>query len=480
MPWRIQEDHPDCPSDRPYAVVKEDDGEVEGCHETREKAEEQQRALYANEEAAMSSTVTITTRDNKTREQKFDPLPWRGPIAVEGVLARDDGLLPRVLLPDSLTWAELPLPLMALRKTTVQHQEAEYAGKIETIERDASRIPAAGHFDASEFGHETARLVGEKALNGVSVDLAATTWSVVLRDGFERIPDEEVDLEALFDGKYALGLVSGQIAAATIVPVQALEAATISLVASSFTESTLILPLEFVLEAPPPALVAAAPLVRPGPWFAVPEPDTPTPFTVLESGQCFGHPALWDSCHTGFVGRCIRPERSRSNYAHFHLGAVMTEEGDEVSVGQITLDTGHAPTTPGMPLANVRRHYDDTGTAVADVRVTDGRFGPWACGALRAVPDGDVRKLKAAKLSGDWRKIDGRLELIGLLAVNVPGFPVPRPQAALVASAAGDEEEVVALVAAGILDVEDEREALLSILLEEPTELEALAADMLA
>jgi hypothetical protein len=262
--------------------------------------------------------------------------------------------------------------------------------------------------------------------------------------------------------------------------VQALEPASISLVASSFTESTIILPLEFVLGTEPNALVAAAPLVRPRAWFHVPEPDMPTPLTIAESGQVFGHAALWDSCHTGFAARCIRPEPSRSNYGHFHLGAVATEEGDEVSVGQITLDTGHMTTAPGTPLASVRRHYDDTGTAVADVRAVNGRFGPWVCGALRAIPDADARKLRAAKLSGDWRKIDGRLDLIGLLAVNVPGFPVPRPQAALVASAVGDEEEVVALVAAGIVDVEDEQEALLSILLGEPTELEALAADMLA
>ena len=424
----------------------------------------------------MSTTTTITTRENASRERTFEPLPWRGPIAVEGVLARDDGLAPRVLLPGSLTWAELPLPLMALLETTEAHQGAKYAGKIETIERDDAHIPASGHFDASEFGHEVARLVGEEALNGISVDLAATSWALVDRETFEKIPDDKLDIEDLFAGKYALGLVEGQIAAATIVPVQALEAATISLVASSFAESTLILPLEFVLDVQ--ALVAAAPLVRPGSWFAVPEPDMPTPWTVLESGQCYGHPALWDSCHTGFVGRCIRPERSQSNYAHFHLGAVTTEEGDEISVGQITLDTGHAATTPGMPLASVRRHYDDTGTAVADVRVMNGRYGPWACGALRAVPDSDVRKLKAAKLSGDWRKIDGRLDLVGILAVNVPGFPVPRPQAALVASGVG-EEEVVALVAAGIVDIEDEREALLSVLLEEPTELETLAAAML-
>src|SRR5205085_943051 len=51
--------------------------------------------------------------------------------------------------------------------------------------------------------------------------------------------------------------------------------------------------------------------------------------------------------------------------------------------------------------------------------------------------------LRASAPSGDWRRIGGNLELVGLLAVNVPGFPVPRPQ---VLTAAGGQQ--LALVAA--------------------------------
>jgi hypothetical protein len=49
MPWKIVGDHPSCPSGRPWAVVKESNGEVEGCHETREDAIDQLRALNAAE-----------------------------------------------------------------------------------------------------------------------------------------------------------------------------------------------------------------------------------------------------------------------------------------------------------------------------------------------------------------------------------------------------------------------------------------------
>ncbi len=34
--------------------------------------------------------------------------------------------------------------------------------------------------------------------------------------------------------------------------------------------------------------------------------------------------------------------------------------------------------------------------------------------------------LRAAAPSGDWRRIGSALRLVGLLAVNVPGFPVPK------------------------------------------------------
>ena len=49
----------------------------------------------------------------------------------------------------------------------------------------------------------------------------------------------------------------------------------------------------------------------------------------------------------------------------------------------------------------------------------------------------------SGQVSGDWRRIGGKLRLVGLLTVNVPGYPVPR-QRALIASGL-----VMSLVAAG-------------------------------
>jgi hypothetical protein len=46
MPWHIEDENPECDG---YAVVKDSDGEVEGCHRTRAQAERQLAALNISE-----------------------------------------------------------------------------------------------------------------------------------------------------------------------------------------------------------------------------------------------------------------------------------------------------------------------------------------------------------------------------------------------------------------------------------------------
>lgn len=195
--------------------------------------------------------------------------------------------------------------------------------------------------------------------------------------------------------------------------------------------------------------LVAAPLA----WFETPEPDTPTPFTVTDEGHVYGHVAVWDTPHLSFPNRRITPPRSASDYAYFNVGEIVTDEGARARVGQITLDTGHADISVDANAA--KAHYDNTGVAAADVHARDGKLGIWVSGAIRDnLTPGRLRELMAAKLSGDWRSVKGRLEMVGALCVNVPGFPIPRAQArvagaALTASAGAPEP--FALVACGIV-----------------------------
>jgi hypothetical protein len=48
MPYNVAKDSR-CPSSKPWACKKSTDGKIMGCHESREKALAQQRALYAAE-----------------------------------------------------------------------------------------------------------------------------------------------------------------------------------------------------------------------------------------------------------------------------------------------------------------------------------------------------------------------------------------------------------------------------------------------
>ena len=54
MPWHIETDNARCTSG--YAVVKDDDGSVEGCHRTRREALAQLAALNIAEENRIESS----------------------------------------------------------------------------------------------------------------------------------------------------------------------------------------------------------------------------------------------------------------------------------------------------------------------------------------------------------------------------------------------------------------------------------------
>jgi hypothetical protein len=196
---------------------------------------------------------------------------------------------------------------------------------------------------------------------------------------------------------------------------------------------------------------AAAPEVLDGRYFKDPELTGPTPFTVTEDGRVYGHVATWDTCHIGLPigekeGECTTAPHSSTNYAFFLTGEVQTDIGP-VAVGQITLGGGHADGRARLRAAV--SHYDSTSTAVADVTAGEDEHGIWVAGVLRPnVTDEQVHALRAAAISGDWRQVrpgQDDMELIAALAVNVPGFPIPRPSM-LVAS--GGEQ--LSLVAAAI------------------------------
>lgn len=150
-----------------------------------------------------------------------------------------------------------------------------------------------------------------------------------------------------------------------------------------------------------------------------------TPLTITDDRRVFGHVADRNSCHLGFPGQCKKMPPSRTNYAYFHTGAVKTAEGEQLPVGKITLGPGHADTRWG--LQPTLEHYDSVATTAAVGRVYEDQYGLWFSGILH--PEADdvtVFDLRSSPPSGDWRPVGGSMELVGVHAVNVPGFAIKR------------------------------------------------------
>lgn len=199
-----------------------------------------------------------------------------------------------------------------------------------------------------------------------------------------------------------------------------------------------------MINQPLGALVAAAfPVKPPRDWFADPSFTHLEPLTVQADGRIAGHIASWRDDHIGMAGR-VRAPHSKSGYAFFATGSLECDNGEVVNVGQITLTGGHAPLEASV--ADAVKHYDSTESAFCDVVCGEDRHGIWVAGALRpTVDESQFRAIRASSVSGDWRPINGSLEMVAVCAVNVPGFPIPR------ARVAGGQP--IALVAAGTAEL---------------------------
>jgi 2'-5' RNA ligase len=195
-------------------------------------------------------------------------------------------------------------------------------------------------------------------------------------------------------------------------------------------------------------ITATASTIYDADLFRQPKAEGIVPMTINEeTGHVYGHIATWGTCHVGFPGECKEVPHSRTNYAYFQTGSILTTAGP-VSVGQLTLGGGHADLKLGMRAAMA--HYDNVTSAIADVCAYEDDYGIMVSGVLREdLSAKTLREARAASYSGDWREvvINGvaDIEMIAALAVNVPGFPIPRP--AMAASAG----HTTALVAAGIV-----------------------------
>lgn len=396
---------------------------------------------------------------------------WEGVIAREGEMTGDG----RLIEDGALRWDDLPIPLRVAFKDVGGHDGAEVCGRIETVERrDGGDIYATGTFDlGSAVGAEAFRQVSEQMSNGVSIDTDDVTFRIMAKadmpeadvadssnDG-EADPDGRVKVAAMSSSDELTVIESARLRAATLVAVPAFATARVyaagqtpSASETSERDENGDSGTEMARSADVDPLsrdsltAAAIPTAPPEAWFKDPALTGPTALVVEDDGRVYGHIAAWGTCHIGQIGKCVEPPASPSNYAYFRTGALRTAEGTSVAVGHLTMGTGHAGPRDSANAA--AEHYDNTGTVFADVAAGEDAYGIWVAGSLRpGITAEQVRVARSAPISGDWRTIRGSLELVGALAVNVPGFPVPRPQGLLASG------EVKSLQASGVVAHDD-------------------------
>lgn len=437
----------------------------------------------AIERTAMKLRIEETARrvgefSDLREEPAGDPVPapeatapdgrWEGVIAREGEMTGDG----RLIEDGALRWDALPIPLRVAFKDVGGHDGAEVCGRIETVERrEGGDIYATGTFDlGSAVGAEAFRQVSEQMSNGVSIDTDDVAFRVMEREdanspgaGSDDTPDEggRVRVMQAAPDDSVMVIESARLRAATLVAVPAF--ATARVYAAGQAPSTPETPeldengdsgAEMARSADADPLsrdsltAAAIPTAPPEAWFKDPALTGPTALVVEDDGRVYGHIAAWGTCHIGQIGKCVEPPTSPSNYAYFRTGALRTAEGTSVAVGHLTMGTGHAGPRDSANAA--AEHYDNTGTVFADVAAGEDAYGIWVAGSLRpGITAEQVRVARSAPISGDWRTIRGALELVGALAVNVPGFPVPRPQGLLASG------EVKSLQASGVVAHDD-------------------------
>lgn len=348
------------------------------------------------------------------------------------------------------------LPLMFQTSTDYGHFGAVLAGFIESIDGlGVGTTPnARGRFYDSETGVAARDALLDGRRFGVSVDPGRVTVEWVCA-----AEDEDgwcVEESAQFVDYEVIGL--------TMTPFPAFARAAIMLdtaAAQPAAAAASSNPAEHAAggapAAPPDELrrpVALAASARgidllhpPAEWFQTAEPDMGQPFalgdlgdewlvdqgrgrlamplTITDDGRIAGHGAVWGQCHVGYPGMCVDPPESAAAYAHFHVGEVVTAEGSRLPVGVLSASCDHA--VAAMRAPDARDSYAHNGVAWANVRITNGQYGPWVAGAIRHdVTEAQLAVLRAGSLSGDWRRIGGSLELVAMLAVSTPGFPIAR------------------------------------------------------
>ena len=446
------------------------------------------------ESVATKPAATVQTASTNTPTAEFaevgEPQPevaaavgyqWAAVLIPEGIPSGDG----RMIEEGALAWRTLPLPLMLQTVNAEGHSGSVICGSIKEIQRINNNIVGMGDFDPGADGQRALSLLTAGTMRGVSADIDSVVME--LRDENGRAVTNK-QLAAAGEGglRATEVLVSGRLMGATICPFPAFQEASITVLTPEAAQEDEVLVAsgadvqgevwrvnssvpfvvvgvhdmfdltETIVASGGVTELPVIPVNPPAEWFALEPMDHPVPFTVYPNGRCYGLIAQFGTCHIGNRNKCVEVPRSSNNYGYFRNKNTLSAEGTMIATGPIIMDTVH----PSLKLraSDAQAFYAHNGCAVADVALYENEFGIVACGAAR--PDSspeEIRRFRGSSISGDWRKINGKLELVGALSVNVPGFPIE----ALVAS--GADEVIESMETRGLFNsVTDDMESLVA------------------
>lgn len=164
----------------------------------------------------------------------------------------------------------------------------------------------------------------------------------------------------------------------------------------------------------------------PADWFSRPdELELGQGVTVTDEGRVFGYLCLWQSRFINGGRRNIRPPRSGNySYANAFTSKATFPHGEvmDVRVGVLAGVGGHRFAND---FESTQQAYADISTKFARVVYGEDENGVWYSGAIMpGVSEDAITAARASAVSGHWEKPSehGRLELLGAVLVNIPGF----------------------------------------------------------
>jgi hypothetical protein len=315
---------------------------------------------------------------------------------------------------------DLPLTWYAQLTQQEQHNGAVVAGRVDMVEfQDDGNVEAWGWALDDDNGRTAARYVATKTLRHNSVDLADVGDVQLLFD--ENAGEGENPITFLFPkwnltattllGKPAFGTAHTEMS-----DLMSLE----ELTAAYGEDDTIEVDGEVVFTingsdeltaslAPAPSSTEALTV----PWddFHIAETPYPQKIVVTADGTVYGHLSMWE-------GGDVPTPRPADGYASFNQAGPLTELG-QVETGPIFFEGGH----PDKPLGKRDPYaaYGGVENCWADVRVSEGRLGPWISGRVRPGQSEEALYVaRASRISGHWV---GN-ELRAIVSVNVPRFNV--------------------------------------------------------